>query len=81
MIYQNDRMLILHVAAHSVFMAIFLNPKFSSGAVCTSDHLVKVGVNVPLRFCYKTKQSETYMAWVMPLGRVNVQKYYYVIVK
>ena len=34
MIHQNDRIFILHVAAHLVSMAIFLNPKFSSGAVC-----------------------------------------------
>ena len=33
-IHQNDRILILHVAAHSVFMDIFFNPKFRSGAVC-----------------------------------------------
>ena len=33
-IHQNDRIFILHIAAHSVFMAIFFNPKFCSGAVC-----------------------------------------------
>ena len=32
-IHQNDRIFILHIAAHSVFMDIFCNPKFSSGAV------------------------------------------------
>ena len=31
--HQNDCVFILHIAAQSVFMAIFLNPKFSSGAV------------------------------------------------
>ena len=32
-IHQNDRIFILHIAALSVFMAIFFNPKFCSGAV------------------------------------------------
>ena len=35
-IHQNDRIFILHIAALSVFMAIFFNPKFCSGAVCVS---------------------------------------------
>ena len=31
--HRNDRIFILHIAALSVFMDIFFNPKFSSGAV------------------------------------------------
>ena len=36
-IHQNDCIFILQVAAHLVFMDIFLNPKFSSGAVWVND--------------------------------------------
>ena len=34
--HQNDRIFILHIAALLVFMAIFFNPIFCSGAVCSS---------------------------------------------
>ena len=52
-IHQNDRIFIIHVAAHSVFMDIFFNPKFSSGAVCSVIDTVIDALILELnaRFC------------------------------
>ena len=66
-IHQNDRILILHVAAHSVFMDIFFNPKFRSGAVCQeyiptdlrkwTEFLIGKHIYTSLTFCLENKQK------------------------